>query len=214
MRTAIKQAGMSLISIMVGLVISMIAILGLTSAYKVVVSSTVSAKNASTNDDQLTSALLRASMSLQDAGYGIVSPVFGTHIVLISGATLSGTTLGGTAVAAKVTANAIVWAVQKPDVATQCAGLFAAPAGGLISLGPVDCADATGWSLLAWPTATVIDAPTTTGEFRSKVSFVAEQSSCKPYGITDTSGTYSISLSTTNSAGVLVSSLYCLLNFQ
>lgn len=220
--TRAPQAGTSLISMMIGLVISSVAILGLMSVFQAVAHSTANAKDASSNDDQLTSSLLRAGMSLQDAGYGISAPVFNTHIVLLTGAALSAPVAGGqtfssgtVAAIGNTTPNAVVWTRQISGGAIECAGLYAPAVGGLQSLNAATCTNATDWSALSWKVSTMVESPAT-NQFRSVIRFTAAApaAGCQPYGITTTGGLYTVSLSTTNSAGVTIPSLYCLLNFH
>lgn len=207
MRTAKAQDGVTLVGLMVGLVISMIVTVALMSVFRNVVQVTVQAKDSSTDDDQLTSALLRTGMSLADAGYGITAPAFGTHLIMIRNATMTGTALAGTAVPAGTAANAVVWAMQT-GTAIQCAGLYAPATTGLISLDPVNCADASGWSSTTWPSSTIA------GQSNGPIVFTASQASCKPFGIPGTSGAYAVTLSATNGAGLSVNSMTCLMNFH
>ncbi len=217
----LSQTGTSLISMMIGLVISSIAVLGLMSVFQAVAHSTASARDASSNEDQLTSSLLRAGMSVQDAGFGIAGPLFNTHMVLITRAVLSSPsangarTLSGSVAAVGSAANAVVWTRKIAGGATECAGLYAPAGGGLQTLNATACTDATEWGTLAWSATTMIESPAT-NQFRSVISFkaTATPAGCQPYGITATGGVYTISLDTTNSAGLATASLYCLLNFQ
>jgi Tfp pilus assembly protein PilW len=202
-----RQGGFSLINLMVGMVISLIVTVGLLSAFRNTIKVTTQATERTVNDNNLASLLLRTGAAMQDAGYGIATPKFGTHIVPISGASLSGSTLSGAAAAAGVAANGLVWAMLT-GATTQCAGFYAPTAGGLTYLGPVTCTDATGWAGFTWPTSTV------DGQSSAPITFTVSQQSCAPYGITTTKGTYTVALSTTNSIGSSVSSLQCLINIQ
>ena len=73
-----KQTGLSLISMMVGLLISLLAVLLAMTAYKLVIGVSVNAIGTSQRDGQRASALLATQIELQQAGYGIertVGPV-------------------------------------------------------------------------------------------------------------------------------------------
>ena len=73
-----KQTGLSLISMMVGLLISLLAVLLAMTAYKLVIGVSVNGIGTSQRDGQRASALLATQIELQQAGYGIertVGPV-------------------------------------------------------------------------------------------------------------------------------------------
>jgi len=200
------QRGMSLVSLMVGLVVSLVATVGLLSVYHNSLVVTASAIQGSTNDSQLASLLLRTGASVEDAGYGIASASFGTQIVPLTGALLTGTSLSGTVAAAGATANAIVWATQS-GATTQCAG-FAPSATGLKYLEPYPCADALAYSTIPWTAVAVASSSTT------PMNFTVTQQTCEPYGITATTAKYIVTISSTDSIGATVSSQQCLMNFQ
>lgn len=202
-----RQRGISLVSLMVGLVISLTATLGLLSVYRNALQVTTVATVSTTNDSQLASLLVRTGASLEDAGYGITGNAFGTQLIAISGAALNGNTLTGTVAAANTAVNAVVWTMAT-GATTQCAGFYAPSTGGLVYLSPITCTDATGWNTARWFPATV--AP----QSSSAILFTVAQQSCAPYGITSTLGNYTVSLSTTNSIGTAVTSVQCLINFQ
>ena len=73
-----KQTGLSLISMMVGLLISLLAVLLAMTVYKLVIGVSVTGIGTSQRDGQRASALLATQIELQQAGYGIertVGPV-------------------------------------------------------------------------------------------------------------------------------------------
>jgi len=201
MRPGQRQDGVTLISLLVGLVISMIVVVALMNVFRSVIRVTANANVSANSDNQLASSLLRSGMSVLDAGYGITSGKFGTHIVLISGATLSASgTLSGTAAAAGTTANAVVWAYQYPSsTSVQCAGLYAFPSPSstspaLAHLGPINCSDATGWNSATWASTTVA------GQSSGAITFVANSTACQPLGIGALKSPYSLTMSGPSSA--------------
>jgi len=202
-----RQSGFSMISLMVGLIISVIVTVGLLSVYRNSIQVTAQATTRTVSDSQLQALLVRTAATVQDAGYGIATPTFGTHIITISGATLSGTRLSGTAAAAGATANAVVWAMLT-GTTTQCAGFYAPASGGLMYLSPVNCTDATGWASVAWQSSWVAQQTT------SAIQFTIAQQTCAPYGITNTNGSHTLTVSSTNSISAAISSLQCLINIQ
>ena len=66
-----KQTGLSLISMMVGLLISLLAVLLAMTVYKLVIGVSVNTIGTSQRDGQRASALLATQIELQQAGYGI-----------------------------------------------------------------------------------------------------------------------------------------------
>lgn len=202
-----RQRGISLVSLLVGMVISLVTTIGLLQIYHQSLKVTTGSVSSNINDSQLASILLRTGDAVADAGYGITTPTFGTHIVALTGASLSGSTLSGTVAAAGVAANAVVWATLT-GAQIQCAGFLVPASGGLIYLTPANCTNAAAYGAVAWSSTTV---NTTTS---ASTTFTLTQQSCQPYGITNTSGAYTVTLATTNSISTPVTSVQCLINFQ
>lgn len=65
------QRGMSLISMMIGLAISMLSILAMLSLYRNIVQNAVVATRSANLDGQIAAGLLSAQLELQSAGFGI-----------------------------------------------------------------------------------------------------------------------------------------------
>lgn len=66
-----QQCGQSLISMMVGLVISLITIAAMMTLYKTMVEVSSNASRSALRDGQVSAALLSAQMDLQSAGFGV-----------------------------------------------------------------------------------------------------------------------------------------------
>lgn len=79
-----RQYGVSLIGLMIGLLISMIAVLGGLSLYKNLTQVSVDATLDSKLNGNVTAALLRARLELQEAGFGLPKPAAGEqpHLVV------------------------------------------------------------------------------------------------------------------------------------
>lgn len=77
-----RQFGVSLIELMVGLVLSLIVILGMVATYTTLGRSTIEAKLGTLNDSKVTTALVTADRLLQGVGFGLsFSPgSYGTSI--------------------------------------------------------------------------------------------------------------------------------------
>lgn len=129
-----RQRGFTLISLMVGTVISMIGILALLLLYKGLVGTSVTALSNAKQDGQIASAQLTVQKELLTAGFGVVgsSP---TTITLLKNAKLNGSTLSGdtmplpplplSTLTGDKEGNAIVWPYYETLGGTlKCAGLL------------------------------------------------------------------------------------------
>lgn len=206
-----RQRGVSLISLMIGTVISMILVVGALVLFQNTAKRTAEARQDILSDAQRTSAFLSAGITLQDAGFGISTPTVGTHLVWLRNATFSGSTLAGTAISAGTAltagvAYAIVWS-ENITGTMRCSAILAPLTGGLSKLGPVNCANAAAWSSLTWTVNTLSDTPAT------PVSIQLQAINCQPFGITTNEGTLQVTFRANNSNGVELSANQCLVNF-
>jgi hypothetical protein len=217
-----SQRGVTLISLLIGITISMIAMVAMMMVFRNVASASLDARESSSAEGRSTSAASTVSILMQEAGYGISSPQLGTHLVVISGASLEGNILSGTAVAGSIKAgNAVVWAAQT-GIALRCAGLYAPSGGGLLSLPAVDCTSAGTWNTLSWAPVTLVPSPPAASDIdkvdgRVPVVFGinARIQSCKVFGVTHTAGNVVVTLVADHSRGERMSSTaeQCLANF-
>ena len=163
-----RQRGATLISLMVGLVISMLVTVATLMLYKNLVRATGDSRVNAQFDAQRSAALLMSGMTLQDAGFGIDDPQVGEHLITLKGATL------GNAGALQGTpndcddkgdgCNATLWLqnMPKPDDpdapwVTTCSALFSdQDKGGLAKLtawsgsSPLEGCDLGNWASLTW----------------------------------------------------------------
>ena len=226
----LRQRGITLISLMTGLAISMVLVLATLMLFQRMVRATTAARIDAQADAQRTAAFLSAGIAAQDAGYGIDAAQAGTHLVVLEDAKLDGSTLSGTSVSQRRTPNivdhkgyAVVWA-EKATGATgdpRCSALLApslSDKGGLRKLGPVTCANAAAFSTLAWTTALpLLDAPTAPDADAPAAPLVAitwREAACTPFGIAAGTGAPKVLLTLTaaNSNGVVLESSQCLAN--
>jgi len=220
--TRSRQGGESLISLMVGLLLSMVVALAMLSMYKVSARYGGQAGQDAAADAQLTAALLRTGLAVQDAGYGIASASLGTQLVVLSGAALNGRALSGSTVATGSSGNAVLWAMNTTGTA-QCAGLlFKATnggGGGLFFLGPVACStgSVSDWSSLSWTATRWADRPAYQASNtynQTAISFSVASTACKPFGVTASSGNVVWTLASTNRSGAPLAEQQCLFNFK
>ena len=206
----LRQRGITLISLMTGLVISMVLVLATLMLFQRMVRASTAARMDAQADAQRAAAFLSAGIAAQEAGYGIDAAHAGTHLVVLKDAKLDGSTLSGTSVSLGATGNAVVWA-ENATGARRCSALLAPSGsgqGGLRKLGPVPCADAAAFSALAWTALPLSDAPA------APVAITWRAAACTPFGIAAGTGAPKVLLTLTaaNSNGVELESSQCLAN--
>ncbi|MFY7863820.1 PilW family protein [Roseateles sp.] len=189
-----RQAGLSLISLMVGMVISLMAVLGALALYRSTTQTVFGdggLVRSSMQDGQLASGLLSAQIALQGAGFGLAAPSSGTHFLLLTNALLNpdALTLSGTPVsitAAAKTGNAVVW-ISNPNVAAnsadyRCSGLVSDPSTRALYLIQSSGACSpllTQWDKITWLRRTLVESSVLT----QAVSLtVQKDSACWPFG--------------------------------
>lgn len=205
-----RQSGITLISLMVGLTISMIVVLAMLATYKTTVAIAVDAGEGAKLNGQISTGVLAAEINLQSAGFGADDPAYGTNLVVLTSAAFGDTRAlsQGSSAAAGGSGNAVVWdSATTPGGARQC-GLLIHPASGGLLYSTASCSAASGWNTINWPSPTVliqdiatVRISTTTGE-------------CHPFGISATTGHLSAVIETTNSNGITTTHSVCLGNFQ
>ena len=216
----LRQRGITLISLMTGLVISMVLVLATLMLFQRMVRATTAARIDAQADAQRTAAFLSAGIAAQEAGYGIDAAQAGTHLVVLTNAALADSALSGTPASLGATGNAVVWA-ENATGARRCSALLAPSGsgqGGLRKLGPVPCADAAAFSALAWTTALpLMDAPTAPvadPPAAPLVTITWREAACTPFGIAAGTGAPKVLLTLTaaNSNGVVLETSQCLAN--
>ena len=218
----LRQRGITLISLMTGLAISMVLVLATLMLFQRMVRATTAARIDAQADAQRTAAFLSAGIAAQEAGYGIDAAQAGTHLVVLTNAALADSALSGTPASLGATGNAVVWA-ENATGDPRCSALLAPSLidkGGLRKLGPVPCADAAAFSDLDW-TATVLplmDAPTTPvadPPAAPLVTITWRAAACTPFGIAAGTGADEkvlLTLTAANSNGVVLETSQCLDN--
>lgn len=217
----LRQRGITLISLMTGLVISMVLVLAILMLFQRMVRASTAARMDAQADAQRAAAFLSAGIAAQEAGYGIDAAHAGTHLVVLKDAKLDGSTLSGTSVSLGATGNAVVWA-ENATGGPRCSALLApslSDKGGLRKLGPVPCADAAAFSTLAWTTVLpLMNAPTTPvadPPAAPLVTITLQKAACTPFGIAAGTGADEkvlLTLTAANSNGVELKTSQCLVN--
>jgi hypothetical protein len=123
------QIGQSLISMMIGLVISLVTISAMLVLYKTMVEVSANASRSALRDGQVSAALLAAQMELQSAGFGVPqADALATKLAL------------------RESGKQLVWR-YKADLAAAgfvCTGLHLVDGHGLYRLAPKACGDVAG----------------------------------------------------------------------
>lgn len=205
-----QQQGATLIALMIGLVISMLILIGTLLMFRNVSATSAGVKEDASAENKSISSALSGSLLMQEAGFGVTNPQLGTHLLVLSNATLSSSNdLTGTQVSTGTsrTGNAVIWETQ-PGTQRQCAGLYAPASGGLFSLPALDCSGASQYTTLDWVPVTIVPSPVSgnngerqDGAVPVKFTFVATSQDCKPYGLTQSTGKVVMTLSADASNG-------------
>ncbi|KHK48902.1 hypothetical protein PI87_27465 [Ralstonia sp. A12] len=201
-RLGIRQQGISLISLMVGQVVSLLVILAMLGLFRAVSRNVFDPDTGmqprAIQDRQVGSALLTAQSMLQSAGFGIPSPSVNTHFILVNGVVVSGA--GGTSTlqtagamlepigSTSAIGNAIFWesnpSQSSSTAAWSCQGLASNQAtGALYSLQAAGGCDllSTTWAAQQWTiTRLVADI-----QLPTPITFAVagtHNSPCWPYG--------------------------------
>jgi len=144
------QRGISLISLLIGMLLAMLALLAMLMLFRTVVHNSAEAGRDSRQNGDRSLALLMAHQHLHDAGYGLPAPTFATDLQPCN-ATLDPDTgalpdCTAAAGASPWTVNTLLWRFDSDRDGTQppvCAGLHSSEQG-FYYLMPVSC-ETSGW---------------------------------------------------------------------
>ncbi|WP_193907497.1 PilW family protein [Cellvibrio polysaccharolyticus] len=213
-----RQTGMSLLSLMIGLLISMIAILGMMSLFSNSVKTTTQSSRDARITGERASGLLIAGIHLQSAGYGVVNANRSEHLQLLSAATRTDNRVAGTPIGNDGTGNVLIWQVQ-PAAQSRCAGLYA-PSGdaekGLYELVEKDCASISDASASDWEFRRLIfDTQDIQTLLAVTITLTTHDitTPCRGFGVAG-AGSISITLNAAEASGQTLNSTTCLLNFS
>ena len=201
------QLGATLVSLLVGLVIAMLCIIAVLTAYKTTVKAGVDSRRASTHDTQLQSGITSAQMFLQNAGFGLD----GNNHVLSTTLEINSKDV-----------NTVLWRFREGSTIV-CQGLADIEGENNINRklvlieGFADdsntaCNQIDNLSSFVWKaqsTLSTLEDYSTDQSNPSQVSFVQESKACIPFGATDSSEitqhpyiTISVATSTQKIAGL------------
>ncbi len=158
-----KQRGFSLVSMMIGMAISLILLTTLLSLYQTTIAASQTSIARASLNASVESSLLTIQKEIQEVGFGSSSSM-SSNLVLLRNAVLSGGSLTGSALHAPTgfgynpSGNALVWSWVEPKTSTtMCQGILITPGGQLVSLDETSCSGASSsWSSLQWTTSNLV----------------------------------------------------------
>lgn len=177
-----RQSGMSMVSLMVGMLLAMIGILAAMTLYQSMVRTSIETRTDAALDGQLASAMLSLQLELQSAGFGVAAGGAVPHIVQVNTAAPGAT-------------QSLYWRFQATGaLAPTCRGFRIADdqAGDIRQLqmlqptNPVTCTAVAALGAIDWSVLTTV------GEFRKSdavgvdlpdISITMVDQSCFPYGM-------------------------------
>lgn len=195
-----QQRGLTLISLMVGLTLSLLTIAAMMAMYRITVGVAADAGRTARFNGEISNALFVAKNKLQAAGFGIVNPAYDTDLLILQGAALVSGALTGSAVEINdegiAAGNAVVWTWEDPDndVDRRCEVLLAPGSGAdLIYISGRPCTSAAEWASIAWGTT----SDRLIGDFQHEIDALILDASilfevvedaderCRPFGLPD-----------------------------
>lgn len=185
-----KQKGVTLISLMVGLVISLLAVVAMLGIYSNTTKKTAVLSHDTRTDSEKIASIMSLHMSLRNAGFGIEDAAIGTDLILLTSASFSNGSLTGSA--SNNNGNAIVWS-EKTNANSQCSG-FILREKDIIFFPPVNCINANNWSTVNWGQG--IQLVSSIENITSNI--VLQKSSCKMLG-SSIEGSINVTIGISNS---------------
>ncbi len=191
-----KQGGVSLVSLMLGLLLGLMSVLAAVSLFRLQAQQSVTTQRVSTTLEAQTIGLQVAELSVQQAGFGLEdsdsqpSGQANSDFMLLSGASLpssasSAISLAGASLqlitdATAVSGNAVLWRWRDPNSGNfLCAGMIGSN-NGFYLLGDTACSANSNLQSQSWPAASkrAIVSPS---DMPLGFVFSAQRGSCSPY---------------------------------
>lgn len=214
-----RERGVTLVEILIGLLVSSIAVAGMLLTFRNAIQITARAEPAAADDAQRIAALLRAHMLVQKAGYGIANPANNTDL-LAANLVWSPGESGGTLAATDNSAlgESLLWSSDTDlDGVPLCEGVVPDVAGGLFHVSAA-CANASGWQSVQDWTGVQLVASSSAESSSAALTISDTFAPCSPVGAgdpaTDILEGINLTLSITLSTGITVPSSTCLYNFS
>lgn len=197
-----RERGVTLISLLVGLIVAMIAILGMLTLYRTSVQVTAQSGEYARITGDRSAAMITAHTVLQDIGFGLANPEFGNNNVLqaCKSITLSGGDydLGNCEKADLGEHNILLWRYETLELPSApatglCEGLaIDEDSGTLFYLRPQSCGSLNVTTWAEADVAVLFSSPIYRGGRFHK--FEITKDGCNPFGISGASGGYEVTL--------------------
>lgn len=213
-----RSKGATLISLMVGLTLSMLLVAAMMLVFRNLSRTTGDAVRDAQADDNLVAGLLSAGLTLHEAGFNIPNARLGSALIVVKQAVLNNGKLTGTLsdAASAYTGNLVIWQ-QKLGPKIQCSGLLAPSGGGLKRLlGPLDCSDINAWASQDWTDEVIARTPEALdGVSPAPLTIIAREGSkiCAPFGISAPNSHLLVTVRALNSNSNTFQAVECLGNF-
>ena len=169
-----SQSGVTLISLLIGLLISMLCMIGLLSTYRTVAKTGAESRIDATHDTQLQNGLTASQMMIQNAGFGLDG---GTNLEV---ATIS--------IGTATNVSALLWRYKEGGMVS-CQGLADIPDASkrkLVTLTVgTGCNDTAALDTLTWTTENTLAHLTdysSGGTNPQQITFAKTLSNCTPFG--------------------------------
>ena len=175
-----RQSGFSLVSMMVGLVISLLAILGMMNLYAVIGKLAAESGRFALMTGDRAAAVLAATQAMHAAGYGIPNARADDHLRLCANLTAVNGTLSGDCATGNP-GNALLWRTD----GSLCEGLYITQGGDLELLEPTNCGT-SGFSC-TWSSAqrTRLYTAPFAGAVFTELERRPANEPCSPFGVGD-----------------------------
>jgi len=173
-----RQHGFSLVSVMVGLVISLLAVLGMMNLYAVMGKLAAESGGFAQMTGDRAAAVLTATQALSSAGFGIAEAEADDHLRLCVGLTPVSGALSCNCTTANL-GNALLWRSQ----GGLCEGLYITAEGGLELLAPVSCG--TSGFACSWSSAERLRLYTPAIDGAVFTEIERSNTPCSPFGVGD-----------------------------
>lgn len=215
MNKSSKQKGVSLISLLVGLLVSSIVLLGMMVVFRNTIQIVVPASEVARAEGERIAALFASHAMLLEAGFGMDPKAQqGPHFGVFKDASLNGGSITGTLISDGEEGNAVLWTkiVEGDEF---CEGLYADEDGGLWRVTEENCNDISGG--VEGDARRLVEPPRIVDEDLDSLAIRITRAAypCSPYGIGDAiMGGIAVTLTMPNATGQVVESTTCMVNIE
>lgn len=196
-----RERGVTLISLLVGLIVAMVSVLAMLALYRTAVQVTSQSGEYARITGDRSAAMITAHTVLQDIGFGLANPEFGNNSVLqaCNSITLDAGNyqLSGCSAADENEHRILLWryetlALPSAPATGWCEGLAIDSGGGLLYLRPQSCGSLNLATWAASDVAVLFASSSTVGGVFHRLEIT--RNNCSPFGIAGGAGKYEVTL--------------------